>query len=289
MKKTDISGTELVEQLRYVFSARLRSQIKKKNISILQLSKCSGISRSVLSGYVKDDPALPNTANLMRLAQALDCEPGAFFPVTSAGEQRNSVSDIVNISLAMVDDDQLKETLGKIAAATDEFIYYVPSTLPDPLKTDGVFAFEDHATLENNNLTYIDKIRRLISPTLNGVILISEEILLDLIHLRGMYAGLPQKVSDHQLTSLVDACHEQFPNWQIKVFKHRHFRITPCVLIGKSFLVQEFFKYNIQIESVPTILGVQTTLNTINRMSVDFLHWLKQNTLICTDQKTMNN
>ncbi|WP_424179918.1 helix-turn-helix domain-containing protein [Yoonia sp. TsM2_T14_4] len=283
MKNSEISGTQLIEQLRHAFHARLRSQILKKNISLSQLARSSGISRSVLSGYMRDDPALPNTANLMRLAQALDCEPGAFFPMTSASEQRNSVSDIVNISLAMVDDNQLKETLSKIAAATGEFIYYVPNTLPDALKTDGIFSFEDHANPKSDNRIYIEKIRLMISPTLNGVILISEETLLDLIHQRGIYAGLSKKVSDQQMNSLVDACHEQFPSWQIKVFSHRDFRVSPCFLIGNSFLVQEFFKYNIQIESVPTILGVQASLNTIHRLATDFLHWMEQNTLPQTD------
>jgi hypothetical protein len=47
--------------------------------------------------------------------------------------------------------------------------------------------------------------------------------------------------------------------------------------------VQEFFKYNIQIESVPTILGVQASLNTIHRLATDFLHWVEQNTRAQTD------
>lgn len=93
----------------------------------------------------------------------------------------------------MVDDEQLNQTLDKIATATGEFIYYVPRTLPDALKTDGVFAFEDYAIPKNDIQTYVDKVRLIISPTLNGVILISEGTLLDLIHLRGIYAGMPQK------------------------------------------------------------------------------------------------
>lgn len=285
MKKNDINGTEFVEQLRHAFNTRLRSQVLKKNISISQLAKFTGISRSVLSGYMRDDSALPNAANLMRLAQALDCEPGAFFPITSPSEQRGSVSDVVNISPAMVDDEQLNQTLDKIAAATGEFIYYVPRTLPDALKTDGVFAFEDYAIPKNDIHNYVEKVRLMISPTLNGVILISEGTLLDLIQLRGIYAGMPQKTSNHQLNILVNACHKQFPNWQIKVFSRQDCRINPCILIGKSLLIQDFFNYNIQIESMPTIFGVQASLNTINRRAIDFLYWIDQNTHLCADQK----
>jgi transcriptional regulator with XRE-family HTH domain len=285
MEKIDTNKTEFVEQLRHSFNTRLRSQIQNKNISISQLAKFTGISRSVLSGYIKDDPALPNVANLMRLAQALDCEPGAFFPITSTTEQRSSVSDFVNISLSMVDHDQLDQTLGKIAAATEEFIYYVPRTLPDVLKTDDVFAFEDCLDFKNDNNSYVKKIRSSISPALCGVILISEQTLLDLIYLRGIYASLPQKISDHQMTCLVNACHKHYPNFQIKVFRNRDFQISPCLMIGNSFLIQEFFNYNIQIESVPTILGVQACLNTTNRMAIDFLYWVKSNAILCNDQQ----
>lgn len=257
----------------------------KKNISISQLAKFTGISRSVLSGYIKDDPALPNVANLMRLAQALDCEPGAFFPITSTTEQRSSVSDVVDISLSMVDDDRLDQTLGKIAAATGEFIYYLPRTLPDALKTDDVFAFEDCLNSKNDNNSYVEKIRLIFSPAMCGVILISEATLLDLIYLRGIYAGLPQKISDHQINSLVNACHKYYPNFQIKVFRNRDLKISPCFMIGTSFLICEFFQYNIQIESVPTILGVHARLNATNRVAFEFLYWTERNVILCNDQQ----
>ncbi|RFP86212.1 XRE family transcriptional regulator [Rhodobacteraceae bacterium 63075] len=277
VKHQAISASGLVERIKDEFTSRLRSQLQKKELSVSGLAKLSGISRSVLSEYLSDDPALPNAVNLVRLAQALDCEPGFFLTETSPSLQSGSVSDVMHLSNAMVDNDCMREILGKARDAQDSYIYYVPGTLPDPLKTDALFDFEYPSTTEQDLRPYIAAMRGMVGQALNGAMLIAEETLLDLYHLRGDYEGLPREVSEEQLHSLVVASRAHFPQWQIKVYRRRNFRIHPCFMVGKSLLIQEFFEYIIQMDSTSTILSVQADLNEVQRTAIDFLNWCEMN------------
>lgn len=273
MKHGEITASDLVEQLKDEFAARLRNQLEKKELSVSGLAKLSGISRSVLSGYLSDDPALPNAVNLVRLAQALDCEPGVFLPATSQSEQPGSMTDVMHLSLAMVFDDRMREMLDAIAATQGDFIYYVPNTLPEPLKTDAVFDFEYRAVQKGDLRSYIDAMRAMLDLPLNGVMLIDEVLLLDLLHLRGAYEGLPRQAADAQLHRLLVASRKRFPQWQIKVFRRLDARINPCFLAGKSLLLQEFFNYIIHIHNKRAITGVRVRLNEVFREGTDFVHW----------------
>jgi transcriptional regulator with XRE-family HTH domain len=271
--KQDNRASDLVEGIKAAFSERLRAQFRKKGVSISRLAEDSGISRSVLSGYLSDDTALPNAVNLVRLARALDCEPGVFLPSLASGSEGGMITDVTQLSHAMVPDDRMREMLDAISSAQGEFIYYVPSTIPEPIKTDAVFEFEYAATDNGNLRSYIEAMRSMLTMPLNGGLLIDEVLLLDLAHTRGIYRGLAPSAAEEQLHNLLTFSGERFPQWQIKVIRRLEARINPCFVVGESLLLQEFFAYIIHIQNRKVITGVQGRLNEVFRQGTDFIHW----------------
>jgi transcriptional regulator with XRE-family HTH domain len=272
-----ISASALVERIKNEFTFRLRSQLQKKELSVSGLARLSGISRSVLSDYLSDDPALPNAVNLVRLAQALDCEPGFFLPVTSPSVEPGSVSAVMHLSDVMVNRDLLRESLDKTQDAENAYIYYVPGTLPDPFKTDALLDFEYQSITEKDLRPYIVAMRAMMAQPLNGAMLIAEETLLDLHYLRGVYEGLPREAANEQLHSLIVASRAHFPQWQIRVYRRRDFKVNPCFMVGESALIQVFFNYIIQMDSINLIQAVQAKLNEVQRTAIDLLTWHEMN------------
>lgn len=273
MTAEDNSASGLVEAIKAAFSERLRAQIRKKGVSVSRLAEVSNISRSVLSGYLSDDPALPNTVNLVRLAQALDCEPGFFLPILSPGVERSAMTDVTRLSHAVVYDERMREMLDAIAAAQGDFIYYVPATIPEPLKTDALFEFEYVARVKGDLHTYIGAMRSMLDNPLSGGWLVDEVLLMDLAQQRGIYRGLAPSAAEEQLHRLLAFSWERFPQWQVKVIRRLEARISPCLLAGKSFLFHECFDYIIRIDDAKAIAGAQGRLNEVFREGADFLHW----------------
>lgn len=273
VKNEVTSASGLVKRIKDEFAPRLRSQLKKKELSVSGLAKLSGISRSVLSGYLSEDPALPNAVNLVRLAQALDCDPSFFLPETSPSVEPASVSAVMHLSDVMVKRDLLRESLDKARDTENAYIYYVPDTLPDPFKTDALLDFEYQSITEKDLRPYIAGMNAMMAQSLNGAMLIAEETLLDLHYLRGAFEGLPRKAANVQLHSLIVASRVHFPQWQIKVYRRRDFKVSPCFLVGESALIKVFFNYIIQMDSINLIQTVQVKLNEVQRTAIDLLTW----------------
>jgi transcriptional regulator with XRE-family HTH domain len=116
-----VKAADRLEEIKHDFSARLSAQIKKKKLTISGLASISGISRSVLSGYLCSDPALPNVFNLIRLADALGCDPGVLLLQSTPQNMRNT--GIFETSDAMTLGENMSELLEQVSSARDKFIY----------------------------------------------------------------------------------------------------------------------------------------------------------------------
>lgn len=132
------------------FSENLREQMRSTDNTISSLSKISGISRSVISGYLSDDASLPNVLNLVRLANALECPAGTLLPPPVIATGAQSIIDEVELIPARSFDARWSSTLQTIASAYNQFIYYVPNTIPDPLKTSDILCWEHQDNFGEN-------------------------------------------------------------------------------------------------------------------------------------------
>lgn len=278
-------ATADLDNLRHTFSMSLRKQIEKQKITVSQLAKCSGISRSVLSSYVSNDPGLPNAINILRLSQSLHCEPGIFFPKKNSSIEDNLQTEIIELFSTMISNSHVFEMINKIESNNRQFIYYVPHTLPEPLKTDAVFTVEYAEASESDLHVHIEAMRNMVNQPLNGAILIAEETLLDLMHLRGIYVKLSQQAAYDQIQAILVACHEHFPHWQIKVFSRQKHRIDPCFLNCGSFLLLQFYKYILKNNSEAMLLTVQDHLCEVHRDAVCFSHWHENHWPTFNDKK----
>jgi transcriptional regulator with XRE-family HTH domain len=274
MTSYDKSASDLVNEVKAAFSECLRSQMRKADMSTSRLSRMSGISRSVISGYLSDDPSLPNAINLIRLASALGCPPGLFLPCQTPGTQGTTITDEMQLIPARSHDERLRETLDVIASATTQFVYYAPISIPDPLKTEALFNFEYQTAVGGELKTYVQTIRGMVDLPLNGAILLDEAMLTDLLEQRGLYKDLPRHMAEAQLRHLISFSEARFPEWQIKVIRRLEFQITPCFLLSNTLLLQEFFDYITLIRNKQAIHRVQSRLTEALRAGVDLLDWL---------------
>jgi len=269
----DNNASDLVKWIKRAFTESLRAQIRKEGISVSRLAEASRISRSVLSGYLSDDPALPNSVNLVRLARALNCEPGVFLPNLAPGAGRGTMTDVTELCQTMVHDERIREMLAVIAAEQSEFIYYVPATIPEPLKTNAVLEIECTAKVKGDLHAHIRAMRSMLDMPRNGGLLIDEVLLFDIVERRGTYRGLTPSAAEEQLHRILAFSRERFPQWQVKVIRRLEDRIHPCLMAGKSLLIPEYFDYILQIHNAKVIDRVQGRLNKVFRGGTDFLHW----------------
>ncbi len=220
---------------------------------------------------------LPNTLNLVRLSQTLSCDPSNFLPKLSIDDDGTTFTSITEFDPAMVDNPRMRQTLSDMVESTGAFVYYLPITLPDAIKTDELLKFEYTSQRAGEMKDYVKSVREVLEKKVNGCILIDEGVLLDLANSCGIYDGFSRIHADRQIEHFLDFALLSFPHWQIKVVRRMHHQVSPCLLIGDTFLVLEFFHYTLRFHNQKAIEAVQNSLNQASRMSIDLVQWCEQN------------
>lgn len=266
-------STSLVQEVKEHFRSRLLRQIEKQGISLSYLSDMSGVSRSVLSSYVNDSASLPNTVNLVRIAAALNVDPSYFLPANKNRFSPDTLSAVIETSRALSHIPTVSHLLSAVKENQGQFMYYLPSTIPEQLKTDEVFRFEYRLLPDLGTDEYKKAIDASLKMELTGGILIDETIMLDLIGVRGRYEGLSPEAAEAQVQRLIEFSKHSFPNIQVKVVRFLDRQLSPTMLLGRSLMVHEFFDHVMYIRDSAMIETAREKINVAFRSGQYLIDW----------------
>ena len=270
-------NSEKFFEIKQTLRHRLKHQMVHKGLSISDVAQVSGIGRSLLSTYLSDNQSLPNLLNLMRLSEALDCEPSYLLASTCAKNACAIDGSFVltaETGAAMSRNDKLVDLLDDLGKTPGQFLYYHPSTLPELLKTEAVVAVERKTSPTQSVINFRTSMNSVFDFNLVGGVLIDERTLSDLMLQKNAYATLSEKDAREQMAVMEEFSKSQFPNLQFKVINAVAQKISPSLLIGRELLLQEFFSYTFRIQSARIISSVLDDFNASFRIGIDFTTWL---------------
>ncbi len=270
-------NSEKFSRIKQTLRHRLKHQMMHKGLSISDVAQASGIGRSLLSSYLGNNQSLPNLMNLIRLSEALNCEPG-YLLASSYSENARAIDSsfalVAETRSAMSRDEKFVQFLNDLRETPGQFVYYHPRTLPEPLKTEAVLAAEEMAPSPQSEVDYHTSLNSALGFNLVGGVLIDERTLSDLMLRKNIYATLSEKEAHEQIAVMEEFAKSQFPNLQFKVINAVVQRIQPSLLMGRQLLLQEFFSYVIRIQSERIISSVLDDFNASFRVGIDFTTWL---------------
>lgn len=230
-----------VGDIKSYFKEKLQQRMAELGISASELARQSGVSRSVLSGYLSNTLNMPTTLNLLRLSQALRVDPSFFLtlPADENGEQ--SITAIMDGGEAKVVNAELQALRHDLSSRPDRIVYYLPKTLPGPLKTDAVLRAEYGASFSSAIEEYRDFQRDMLGLHLFGNVLLDEAPLLDLVGRKGRYHHLSSTDANEQIHKIAAYARRSFPHLQFRVTNYIERRLNPCLVLGDDFIAIELF------------------------------------------------
>ena len=206
-----------------------------------ELARKSGISRSVISGYLAKDPNLPTSLNLLHLAEALGVEASSLLMSSKDLAGPNTTASVFDNGPALSRSDEIQAFLERLTEHQGEYTYYLPKSLPEPLKTDVVLEAEYGAGANAALGRYRDHLKDVLNENLLGAMLIDESVLLNFIHRNPPYQGLSQQQVNAQLDVITEYSNRVFPMVQIQITNYTRHQLSPCTIIGDEMLACEFF------------------------------------------------
>lgn len=222
-----------------IFRERLQDAARRADLTQAALARGAAIDRSALSQLQKpDSAALPNSDTLARLSVALDVSCDWLLGLTAEPGQAARLLDqavqVADAPMHPVDRDILAwhhEALG-------QKIRYAPTSLPTPLKTEAVMAYEfELFALKNADQAIAEATRRLAElrrPENDTEIVLSEQGLSDFAAGAGVWSALPPAARRHQLEELATQAERLYPSLRIHLFDGRRYYTAPFTVFGRQ-------------------------------------------------------
>jgi hypothetical protein len=257
-------------EIKRAFRENLEAAMRVKGYSRSRLSKITGIGRSVIKTYTDESLALPNVFQLMRLAAALECDAHDLLPFLNLRNKNAHKRLAVDISKTLSLNTKSEEIFENAKNSDGKFLYYVPKSLPEGLKTEAIITSELGKYLDQEKIKYFQRLEELNKINANGCFLIKEGIILDLISRRGTYSNLSMQEVFEQIQRIRDYEEEKFPNLQIKVMIEATQLISDIFLIEDKVAYHEFFEQIITITDEAVLKNAAHIMNQQIKTSINF-------------------
>ncbi|MBF9054843.1 helix-turn-helix domain-containing protein [Rhodobacterales bacterium LSUCC1028] len=258
------------EHVKQAFRENLTRKMSEKGYTNSRLSSITGIGRSVIKTYTDDSLSLPNVFQLMRLVAALECEVSDLLPfLTNTGATDNKKL-AVDVSKTLSVNTKAQEIFENLFNLEGKFLYYVPKSLPEGLKTEAVILAELGKNLDADKIKYFQSLQDLLVISFNGCILLKENVIQDLVSKRGPYKTLSMSDVFEQIQKIRQYEEDKFPNLQIKVMTEATQLISDILLIEDKVAYHEVFDRVVTIEDKEILKSAMDIMNQQIKTSRSF-------------------
>lgn len=236
------------------FRSRLEFAMDRTGINQSGLARAIGVDRSTLSQLLsRSGDRLPRADTVASMATALQVSTDWLLGlVEEAGHGAAILQEQVEIArtdLAMRSDALLEEWH---ADAVGYKVRYVPSTLPDLVKTDGVVRYEYEAyrakSPEAAKTVAESRLAQSRIPEMEMEICMSLQMLQSFAAGEGVWTGYPSDVRLDQLDTMAKLLRELYPRIRLFLFDGRELFSVPYTVFGPQraaiFMGQMYFVFN---------------------------------------------
>lgn len=224
---------DLAEQ----FRLRLTELVSRSGTNQSAFAAAVGIDRSALSQLLSGtSPRLPRVETLLNIAQrhsiSLDWLLGISHDPGLTGELRPS------FEIEEGSDDYAQSLLMKWhAEATGSKIRYVPSRIPDLLRTPEIIAFEADAAHQSAKAQANEAAFRLDynrQPGTDMEVCMAQETLEAFAQGQGMWGSLQRSVRAEQLRHMATLIDELYPSFRLFLFNEKERFSVPYTIFGSQ-------------------------------------------------------
>lgn len=225
-----------------VFRQRLEEAMAKAGYSRSKLARDTGVDRSTIGQLLSGDaPRLPNAQLAADAASVLGVSTDWLLGLTDRPERPG---DILAAALTIGQaarssaDEQILEWHREAAGYK---IRHVPASLPDMLKTPGMYDWEYAAFRHLDPQKAVDAARDQLNWFLDGqsdmeIALPTHEVL-SCAQGTGYYAGLDAGIRREQLLAIADVCEAHYPRLRLFLFDAHIVYSAPLTVFGVGHAV----------------------------------------------------
>ncbi|MEP3245330.1 MAG: helix-turn-helix transcriptional regulator [Sneathiella sp.] len=236
-----------------LFRSRLNETLLHSNLSRSALADRVGLDRSAISQLLRPGgTTLPNGHSLAILAEGLNISSDWLIGLSNDRRPTSQVLEqAVELTPAQTRHPLDENILRWHMEALGQKIRYVPSSLPTPMKTTAVIAYEfdghisktpDQAQIDTDEK--LSFFRRAESEL---EIAIPKQILEDFAEGNGIWRGLPHTDRVEQLEAIASHCAELYPGVRLHIYDARISYSAPFLVFGHHraalYLGQRYFVF----------------------------------------------
>jgi len=236
-----------------IFRARLQQAMARSGLTPGALARASGVDRSTLGQLLADSGArLPNGHTLAEIAHELRVSSDWLLGLAGAPQ---TASDVLEGSMTIAERSRTpldENVFGWWQEAAGSKIRYVPTGLPDPMKTDAVLEHEfDHAGGKTPSQAIVDARQKLAYarlPETDLEICMSVQTLLSFVRGVDVWEGLAAPARAAQQQQMASILDELYPTLRLYLFDARRIYSAPYTVFGSRraalYVGQMFFVFN---------------------------------------------
>lgn len=258
-------------QIATAFRARLLQLLAKRSETLTSFARRCGLDRSALSQFLdKEATRLPRAETLFAIAQV---ESVSIDWLLGLSQNENALAEVapqigIEIAGSGADEPKLAEWHRE---AIGYKIRYVPSTLPDLLRTDALIRYEFgdsqpaliHAK-EDQSKSQLSYSRQ---PETDMEVVMPYQRLEDLAAGAGIWSGLSRGAREAQLLYMADLLNELYPTFRLFLFDGRRHYCAPLTIFGLKRAAVYLGNMYLVIHSVDHIRALTARFDRLIRAS----------------------
>ena len=236
-----------------IFRARLLESMQARGLNQSQLSRETGVDRSTLSQLVAaDNLRMPRADTVAALARALQVSSDWLLGLS---QDSRFGAEILRQSFEVAPhepspaDNNLRRWYAEAAGLK---IRYVPSHLPDVVKTDRVLEYEYGLVLERPVSRAKEQARHQLAmsrgPDNDLEICMPRQTLEAFWRGEGLWRDLETEAREEQVASMIDTIEELYPSVRLYLFDERKRYSVPYTIFGARraavYVGQMYFAFN---------------------------------------------
>ncbi|WP_040615818.1 helix-turn-helix domain-containing protein [Roseibium sp. TrichSKD4] len=225
-----------------LYRTRLIEAMERRGLSKSALARQCGVDRSTIAQILsEDDGRLPNAHLAAECAMALSVSSDWLLGLSDRSE---TTADLLESSFRVTEADQ---TFADIQIeewhreAAGYKIRYVPSTIPEILKTDTVLEYEYTQFLDKTPAQAVTAMRArenwLMRPGSDYEICCSIQQIRDLATGEGYWNELPAQARMEQLEMMAERCEKLYPSLRLYFWDPKRVYSAPVTIFGPLLAV----------------------------------------------------
>lgn len=254
-----------------VFAERLREAWKRSGLRAGEFADRAGVDRTTLSQLLSGRSGrLPRLDTIAGIANAHELSLDWLAGLSNAGPMEAELVEHHTTFQTPGPNQTDERLLGWLTEAADFKIRYVPTTLPDLLKTDALIRFERRESAQPNvaHTTIGTTAARLAwarHPDTDMDCCSSTQSLTSFAHGEGVWSRLPLETRRAQLDRMIDLVDELYPTFRWFLFDGAHHYAAPLTVFGSQRAALYLGELYLVLTSVDHVRAVSRHFDSLIR------------------------